>query len=373
MKNSRAFSALFGLFCLAFSAVLGGCENDDSPMLTNSFLLTEHEFNNTSSTRSNLTVTWNGADTLLRAQFRPWPEDTSRLELALLVEWSDSENDYPMGVLLPTLVVDPVPGEGQVTFEGEKTELGHNLAVQGVYDEEADHLDLTVVSQMTAPEWAGREYTFRFGPGSLKLKHTPPYNANDAAFAEEMLEDIGEQLGRAYEEMKFVFRGDYTYDWLLKPVGGDYQCLSSSKYWLNMERENTLMLLMAYEKEGYVSPSVAAIDNVYAAFTNGVNVTFKEVTFFEACSNAGHISANYTFSADGQLTLSVNPYTLSALGQLAYTVAQEDGVLTEAQLERFRRFVQIFNCQGDAGIGTPYDDYTANFRVLHTSSEARDI
>lgn len=369
MKNSRAFSALFGLFCLAFSAVLGGCENDDAPMLTNSFLLTEHEFNNTSSTSSNLTVTWNGADTLLRAQFRPWPEDTSRLELALLVEWSNFERDYPLGVLLPTLVVDPVPGEGQVTFEGEKTELGHNLAVQGVYDEEADHLDLTVVSQMTAPEWAGREYTFRFGPGSLKLKRASYLNPDDVDFAEEMLDIIGEQLGRAYEEMKFVFRGDYTYDWLLKPVGGDYQCLSSSKYWLNMERENTLMLLMAYGEGGSAPTSQAAMDNVYDAFTGGHGV----VAFHEACSSAGHLSANYTFSADGQLTLSVNPYTLSALGDLAYAVAQEDGVLTEAQLERFKRFVQIFSCQGGAGIGTPYDDYTADFRVLHTSSEVRDI
>lgn len=371
MKNSRTFSALFGLFCLAFSAVLGGCENDDAPMLTNSFLLTEHEFNNTSSTQSNLTVTWNGADTLLRAQFRPWPEDTSRLELALLVEWSNFERDYPMGVLLPTLVVDPVPGEGQVTFEGEKTELGHNLAVQGVYDEEADHLDLTVVSQMTAPEWAGREYTFRFGPGSLKLKRASYLNPDDVDFAEEMLDIIGEQLGRVYEEMKFVFRGDYTYDWLLKPVGGDYQCLSSSKYWLSMERENTLMLLLAYYgKENYLSPSTAAMDNVYAAFTNGINVTFNEVTFFVACSDAGHLSANYTFSTDGQLTLSVNPYTLSTLAELAYKVAEIDGVLTEAQLERFRRFVQIFSCENTNG---NYDDYTADFRVLHTSSEARDI
>lgn len=370
MKNSRAFSALFGLFCLAFSAVLGGCENDDSPMLTNSFLLTEHEFSNT--TQSNLTVTWNGADTLLRAQFRPWPEDTSRLELALLVEWSINESFYPLGVLLPTLVVDPVPGEGQVTFEGEKTELGHNLAVQGVYDEEADHLDLTVVSQMTAPEWAGREYTFRFGPGSLKLKHTSPHNPDDVAFAGEMLDIIGEQLGRAYEEMKFVFRGDYTYDWLLKPVGGDYQCLSSSKYWLSMQRENFLMLLLTYYgKEGYVSPSLAAVDNVHAAFTNGINAKFTDVRFFSnACSSHRHLSANYTFSTDGQLTLSVNPYTLSALAELAYQVAQIDGVLTEAQLERFRRFVEIFSCENTNG---NYDDYTADFRVLHTSSEARDI
>ncbi len=364
MKNCRTFSVLLGLFCLAFNVVLGSCENDDSPMLTNSFLLTEHEFSNT--TQSNLTVTWNGADTLLRAQFRPWPEDTSRLELALLVEWSINESFYPLGVLLPTLVVDPVPGEGQVTFEGEKTELGHNLAVQGVYDEEADHLDLTVVSQMTAPEWAGREYTFRFGPGSLKLKHTSPHNPDDVAFAGEMLDIIGEQLGRAYEEMKFVFRGDYTYDWLLKPVGGDYQCLSSSKYWLSIERENTLMLLMAYGKEGAAPTSHAAMDNVYDAFTGGHDV----VAFFEACSNAGHLSANYTFSTDGQLTLSVNPYTLSALAELAYQVAQIDGVLTEAQLERFRRFVEIFSCENTNG---NYDDYTADFRVLHTSSEARDI
>ena len=372
MKNSRNFSALLGLFCLAFSAVLGGCENDDSPMLTNSFLLTEHEFNNFSPSRSNLTVTWNGADTLLSAQFRPWPEDTSRLELALLVEWSITESFFPLGVLLPTLVVDPVPGEGQVTFEGEKTELGHNLAVQGVYDEEADHLNLTVVSQMTAPEWAGREYTFRFGPGSLKLKHASPHNPDDVAFAEEMLEDIGEQLGRVYEEMKFVFRGDYTYDWLLKPVGGDYQCLSSSKYWLNIQRENSLMLLMAYYgKEGYASPSLAALDNVYAAFTNGINATFNDVTFFsDASSSDRHLSANYTFSTDGQLTLSVNPYTLSTLAELAYKVAEIDGVLTEAQLERFRRFVQIFSCENTNG---NYDDYTADFRVLHTSSEARDI
>lgn len=369
MKNCRTFSVLLGLFCLAFNVVLGSCENDDSPMLTDSSLLTVHEFNNTSSTQPNLTVTWNGADTLLRAQFRPWSEDTSRLELALMVEWSNLEKDYPMGVLLPTLVVDPVPGEGQVAFEGEVTALGHNLAVQGVYDEDADHLDLTVVSQMTAPEWDGREYTFRFGPGSLQLDHASYFNADDAAFAEEMLDDIGEQLGRAYEEMKFVFRGNYTYDWMLKPVGGGYQCISSSKYWLSMERENTLMLLMAYGKEGVAPTSHAAMDNVYDAFTGGHDV----VAFFEACSSAGHLSANYTFSTDGQLTLSVNPYTLSTLAELAYAVAQKDGVLTEAQLERFQRFLQIFSCWKNENTTGYYDDYTADFRVLHTSSEARDI
>lgn len=365
MKYNAIRSALYGLLCLSAMTWLAGCENDEpaSPP-TDWSLMTEHEFGNNKST-PDLSVLYNGEEPYMRVAFRPWSEDGTKMEMVMMMGWNDFEKDYPIGVYLPRLILDPVQGVGTVTFEGEATEAGNYVRVQGQYEEATDYLNLSVVSELAIPELSDREYIFRFGSDCLELKQAPS-RGDDYDFVQTMLQQMGERLGEAYDEMKFVFHNDYTYEWLIKPTGeADYRLLSASKFWPRVDMDQLLMFhLGGPDIDG--NPAFSAEERIYEAFVGDVSA----LTYAPAFAAGNYFSASYEFDGDGRLALSLNPYSFTSLGWMAYELAKATHSMTDEQLADMKRFIELTNYSFFEGV---YDTTKSDWVIVHSSDEARDI
>lgn len=371
MKTGKIWSALCGLLCLATMLGLGACENDEpaAPVLTDISELTTRTFYNYGS-EPNLTVRVNGTDTLMLAEMQPWAEDTTKLVLTM---WGKHATN---SFLLPAVVVTPVAGIHQVTFEGDTEAEMCAVNVKGVFDEGEETLNLDVDVQLAIPEFADREYVFHFGPECFQMLSSYWESVEELAYMEEVLPKIGNLLAESYDEMKLVFHSDYTYDWLLKPAGeSDYWPISSYRYWPYVNQKNRLALFLGYDGPDtvtYITPAMAAEMRFYKAFVGGEPYAYTPPVM------DGYIAFDYWFDEAGQLMISLNAYTLKFLSSMAYLYNSQEGTLSAEELEMLRRIDAILDYEYNKQLiyettSDYYQRFESNWAFGHTSDETRDI